>query len=625
MAAARGPQDAAFGRPAPGWATQAVLAARRAAISRAGLQLSVRCDGAYVSLHAEAPIAEGDVIFREHPAVAAPSVLLEDEGGGAGLQTCEYCFAPVGSMAEQLQAVAAAAGLTLSAEQLEQLPPSLHQCSEKSAGVARCSGCTAVWCSELCQQKGSLSHSRMCAGALLQRGLLRAADAAAEYRWRAEESGNAAFMVAMRIYTSLPSDATGSGLGNISEIPGQASAGAANTTVDWDVLRGFCGAFWWDTLRPDVDIESEETGHACGTQDEMRAEAGGHGWGAAYGQAFRAEMISQTKQLASLLRGALLPEEEQEQAHEQEQEPEPEHEHEHQQTHKPTGVPANVRATVASAIPEPEPEPEVVPTPELQAAASKEWLTAEGLGWVVGLLRLNGQAMRVDSPLPEMILKLANCTDEDELDRVLAVLQPVMEARKAAMKEYSVARAEAGIEPNQDQEDDDGEEEDDDLPELEEIFPPKRAVGLFLLESAANHSCCPNAEILPLDDFTETVGATTSGSGSDTHGKYESVGLRCGAGIAMIATKDISVGEEITICYLGELTPPLGGHQRDSDESGGEDDSGHGGTSAGDGRMDTSTCSLSMDTAAACERRRSLLREQYLFECHCERCRVEGE
>ena len=119
MAAARGPQDAAFGRPAPGWATQAVLAARRAAISRAGLQLSVRCDGAYVSLHAEAPIAEGDVIFREHPAVAAPSVLLEDEGGGAGLQTCEYCFAPVGSMAEQLQAVAAAAGLTLSAEQLE--------------------------------------------------------------------------------------------------------------------------------------------------------------------------------------------------------------------------------------------------------------------------------------------------------------------------------------------------------------------------------------------------------------------------------------------------------------------------------------------------------------------------
>jgi hypothetical protein len=196
------------------------------------------------------------------------------------------------------------------------------------------------------------------------------------------------------------------------------------------------------------------------------------------------------------------------------------------------------------------------------------WLSAEGLGWVVGLLRLNGQAMRVDSPIPAMILNLAHCPDEEELDTILEVLQPVMVARKTAMERFCATRARE-LELEQEHQEEEEEEEEEELPELEDMFPPKRAIGLFLLESAANHSCDPSAEILPLDYFTATaaqqVEAIDSAAGGDeaslavladsdlegssnagantTAADYE----QRGAGIAMVARRDIAVGEEITI------------------------------------------------------------------------------
>ena len=91
-----------------------------------------------------------------------------------------------------------------------------------------------------------------------------------------------------------------------------------------------------------------------------------------------------------------------------------------------------------------------------------------------------------------------------------------------------------GDEQDEDGDEDEQEEEDDEeLPSLEEMFPPLRALGLFLVESAANHSCNPSAHVSPI-----------SGAG--------------GSGIEMVAARPIAAGEEVTISYLGELPVPPG-------------------------------------------------------------------
>ena len=127
---------------------------------------------------------------------------------------------------------------------------------------------------------------------------------------------------------------------------------------------------------------------------------------------------------------------------------------------------------------------------------------------------------------------------------------------------------EAAEDNNDGGDDQEGEEEDDDeeLPSLEEMFPPLRALGLFLVESAANHSCNPSAHVSPI-----------SGAG--------------GSGIEMVAARPIAAGEEVTISYLGELPVPPG-----------------------------NAANAETEEAEAARRRRALLREQYLFECGCERC-----
>lgn len=171
---------------------------------------------------------------------------------------------------------------------------------------------------------------------------------------------------------------------------------------------------------------------------------------------------------------------------------------------------------------------------------------------MVGVLRLNSQAMKIDSPLPDAVMALADMPEE-ELDEMLAVLQPVMEARKEAMRSYKENLAkelgvteesepdpELELEQEQEEGEDESEEEEEDdeeeeLPELEEMFPPKRALGLFLLESSANHSCSPNAEILPLTNFSEGDAVDVTDA------------VVCGAGIAMVATRDIAAGEEVTV------------------------------------------------------------------------------
>ena len=135
-----------------------------------------------------------------------------------------------------------------------------------------------MWCCGGCQRRGQW-HARLCEGSLRQLGRPEAAAAAAEYRRTAERSGNAAFMVAARIYASLPmpSDSSGPRTG----VAPAASSADDGLPLGWGALRGLAGAFWWDTLRPDGPAK----------EDEHETQGG---WGASYGAAFRAEMIAQT-------------------------------------------------------------------------------------------------------------------------------------------------------------------------------------------------------------------------------------------------------------------------------------------------------------------------------------------
>lgn len=327
---------------APRYAVEAIVAARRRAITALGARVEIRvADDGQCSMHATEPMLEGEVIFRERPVAMAPSLAFSEhygEGGAAGLATCEQCMAPVGSVAVQLRCLAEAAGMTPA--EVAGLPSTLPVGESASDGTIRCDGCAAVWCSAVCERCSEGWHPRLCAGRLRQRGRPRAAEAATAYRDAAVASGNAAFLVASRLYASLPLPEPGTG--PQSETAPQCQ-GMGEVVLSWEALRGFCGANWWDTLQPTDPAAS------------IDSEAGG-GWGAAYGTAFREEMVAQTARLAALLRRTLT---------------------------------------------EDEPEPEVEPLEAEDIDEDSGWLSTAGLGWVVGVLRLNSQAMLVESPLPD--------------------------------------------------------------------------------------------------------------------------------------------------------------------------------------------------------------------------------
>jgi hypothetical protein len=223
-----------------------------------------------------------------------------------------------------------------------------------------------------------------------------------------------------------------------------------------------------------------------------------------------------------------------------------------------------------------------------------------GLGWAVGVLRLNAQAVASPSPLPAYVRALAASADDgDVLDRGLAALQPVMAARRAALEangalecgeggpgsaegaageENGEGEGEGEASEGKDEGEEDGESEDEDkeeggLLELEDVFPAAGGLGLFVLESAANHSCDPNTLVAP-----------ASWLGPD--GRHR-------LGIELVAGRTIAAGEEVTISYLGDL-PADAAAEADADAA--------------------------VAAAAARAERRALLREQYLFDCSCSRC-----
>ena len=147
---------------APRYALEAIVAARRRAITALGARVEIRVadDDGQCSMHATEPILEGEVIFRERPLAMAPSLAFSEhygEGGGAGLATCEQCFAPVGSVAAQLRCLAEAAGMAPA--ELAGLPSTLPVGESDSA--LRCDGCAAVWCSAACERCSAGWHSRL--------------------------------------------------------------------------------------------------------------------------------------------------------------------------------------------------------------------------------------------------------------------------------------------------------------------------------------------------------------------------------------------------------------------------------------------------------------------------------
>ena len=123
------------------------------------------------------------------------------------------------------------------------------------------------------------------------------------------------------------------------------------------MLGGFCGAPWWETLQPEA------------LKDE------GKGWGAAYGGEFRTAMIAQSAEMARLLRIAFtLPDERVEQ---QQQQGGGEIEEKGEDREKGEKGEGEREASELGSPPLP--------------PSWHGWLTTEGFGWAVGIVRLNGQ------------------------------------------------------------------------------------------------------------------------------------------------------------------------------------------------------------------------------------------
>jgi hypothetical protein len=100
---------------APASATQAILAARRAAAAALGAPLDVRLTAHHhghaqaVAAFATRAIEEGELLFCERPLAAVP---MPCGGDGAGLRSCAHCLGLVGGLRTQLCSVGAAAGLS---------------------------------------------------------------------------------------------------------------------------------------------------------------------------------------------------------------------------------------------------------------------------------------------------------------------------------------------------------------------------------------------------------------------------------------------------------------------------------------------------------------------------------
>lgn len=206
------------------------------------------------------------------------------------------------------------------------------------------------------------------------------------------------------------------------------------------------------------------------------------------------------------------------------------------------------------------------------------WLSTDGVGWIVGMLRQNTQAMRIDSPLPALIESLAfrEFEDPSDLDKALYALQPLFDACRSTLTKHQIDvvhgnTVDAGTPCLS------GGTEDDDNPlELPQIFPDANAIGLFLLQSGFNHSCVPNAVAFPA-----LFGRGAEGSASPT---------RMGAGIEIVSLREICRGEELSVSYLADLQ------------------------SAGSAELG--------DLFRAADRR-SILQQQYLFKCDCSVCSAE--
>ena len=419
-------------------------ALRRRLIMRAGAPLELRDAGpAGVGLYCCRAVKEGEVLLRERPWAAVPLV-CSGVADGAGLQLCSHCLGPAGTPTEQLQAVAAAAGVDAEAVAALQLPgPGLAAAA--AARWCTAAGCGAVWCSASCEQKAAGWHGLLCSAA------------GRAFGKEVASSANPGFALAARLLAQVEA-----GLGDADTVVaadgmgGVGGGGHGGQPVGIPELAGVIGAAWWDTLAP------------AGGHDED-----GGGWGSGYGAAFREAMVAQTAKLAELLAAALPP----------------------------------LRDG---------------PPPPLDMDGGGGWLSTAGLGWLAGVARLNAQAVRVPSPLPAAVHELAGC-GEAELDLGLASLQPVIAARSLLLDEEEPelegARAEPEPEEQQQQtaasvqdadddeedeksedeeETDDEDDEEGGLLDLADVFPPAGGLGLFLLESAANHSCRPAALVAPI-------------------------------------------------------------------------------------------------------------------------------
>lgn len=301
-------------------------------------------------------------------------------------------------------------------------------------------------------------------------------------------------------------------------MPSSCNKSATGVPVGLDEVAGLCGAAWWDTLAPHQ-------------QDGK--------WGAGYGRKAKQSMMELTSKLACPLRAALAEQSDNLASSE---------------TLSPPSLPSTESFDDAKCM-----------------NSGVQWATCAGLGWLAGQARLNAQAIQIPSPLSSLIPLLA-CCDEASLDCGIAALQPVIEARRKSIESRSDACQ--GEDVDAQQTDAVDEDEMETLLDLDAVFPPAAGLGLFLLESAANHSCQPSAYVAPaMVCCDESLECST-----------------VAPGIALIAARDLEEGDEVTICYLGDIPD-------DSEEESGEN--------------------RKSDMAAE---RRDMLKEQYLFTCKCPRC-----
>lgn len=259
-----------------------ITAARRAAIAARGVPLELRIrhsaenedsegrrgeegGGEFAGVFATRDIAVGEVLFSEAPVAVAPATVAEEGSASASaVLTCAHCLAPVDAVT-QLTAMAPLGPIDTAA-----LCRAFRTSGETIPPLPCAGGCGALFCGPSCRlaagagearpqglEQGPSSdgwHARLCPALLRRRrpgaGAAQAA-AVEEYHHRALESGNHAFAVTARLLAALlvqheEEDA------NTDNTRG----GTVTSPTGWEgILGGFCGAPWWETLRPDASSQ----------------------------------------------------------------------------------------------------------------------------------------------------------------------------------------------------------------------------------------------------------------------------------------------------------------------------------------------------------------------------------